>query len=198
MRIECNGAYMVYSVAWWASSLSCRSHLDVGLTQDAHQGLRIDRWRSHKGTRSPQSPTLKWVAGGVWDEFQKRMPLLWAWSGSIHGMQLFSVYSISGVAMRVIRLATRMVAGMWTNPSLPASCSRNTSSAVPSSVETCTSVRVGHGVGVAPAELHLLPAFVPRHRARGVSEMDWRGPFCHASGASQRGGSIGVIHWGST
>ena len=30
--------------------------------------LRIDRWRSHKGTRSPQSPTLKWVAGGVWDE----------------------------------------------------------------------------------------------------------------------------------
>ena len=28
------------------------------------------------------------------------------------------------------------------------------------------------------------------HRARGVSEMDWRGPFCHASGASQRGGSM--------
>ena len=23
----------------------------LGLTQDAHQGLRIDRWRSHKGTR---------------------------------------------------------------------------------------------------------------------------------------------------
>ena len=55
--------------------------------------------------------------------------------------------------------------------------------------------RVGHGVGVAPAELHLLPAFVPRHRARGVSEMDWRGPFCHASGASQRGGSIDADGW---
>ena len=27
--------------------------------------------------------------------------------------------------------------------------------------------RVGHGVGVAPAELHLLPAFVPRHRYVG-------------------------------
>ena len=38
--------------------------------------LRIDRWRSHKGTRSPQSPTLKWVAGGVWDEFQKRVTAL--------------------------------------------------------------------------------------------------------------------------
>ena len=39
----------------------------VGLSL-ACNGLRIDRWRSHKGTRSPQSPTLKWVAGGVWDE----------------------------------------------------------------------------------------------------------------------------------
>ena len=144
------GAAHIVLIAWIAWN-DWPAHLDVGLTQDAHQGLRLARhealvclivlagctWLVHRcctpfdgshpsperiqGTHLvSQSPTLKWVAGGVWDEFQKRMPLLWAWSGSIHGMQLFSVYSISGVAMRVLRLATRMVAGMWTNPSLPA------------------------------------------------------------------------------
>ena len=45
-----------------------------------------------------QSPTLKWVAGGVWDEFQKRMPLLWAWSGSIHGMHFFAAQWVASIS----------------------------------------------------------------------------------------------------
>ena len=45
-----------------------------------------------------QSPTLKWVAGGVWDEFQKRMPLLWAWSGSIHGMHFLAAQWVASIS----------------------------------------------------------------------------------------------------
>ena len=56
------------------------------------------RVRTWSAVRISQSPTLKWVAGGVWDEFQKRMPLLWAWSGSIHGMHFFAAQWVASIS----------------------------------------------------------------------------------------------------